>query len=78
MSSISRNATMNLMGSLVPMLITLATVPPYLRLIGEARFGVVSLVWLFLSYFGLFDMGLGRAASKYIAKRSFGRPRWSI
>src|ERR1700724_3202968 len=67
-SSVSRNATLNLMGSVIPMFVTLATVPPYLRLIGDVRFGVLSLVWAFLSYFGLFEMGLGRATSKYIAE----------
>src|ERR1700730_2654890 len=66
--SVSRNATLNLLGSVVPMFVTLATVPPYLRLIGDVRFGVLALVWLFLSYFGLFEMGLGRATSKYIAE----------
>jgi O-antigen/teichoic acid export membrane protein len=67
-SSVSRNATLNVLGSVIPMFVTLATVPPYLRLIGDVRFGVLSLVWVFLSYFGLFEMGLGRATSKYIAE----------
>src|ERR1700730_2102646 len=72
-SSVSRNATLNVLGSVIPMFVTLATVPPYLRLIGDVRFGVLSLVWLFLSYFGLFEMGLGKATSKYIAELKEGR-----
>jgi O-antigen/teichoic acid export membrane protein len=71
-SSISRNATLNLLGSVIPMFITLVTVPPYLRLIGDIRFGVLALVWAFLGYFGLFEMGLGRATSKYIAELRSG------
>ena len=67
-SSISRNASFNILGSVLPMFVTLATVPPYLKLIGDVRFGVLSLVWVFLGYFGLFEMGLGRATSKYIAQ----------
>src|ERR1019366_3315750 len=66
--SVSRNATLNLIGSVVPIFVTLATVPPYLRLVGDVRFGILALVWLFLSYFGLFQMGLGTATSKYIAE----------
>ena len=54
-SSVSRNATLNILGSVIPMFVTLATVPPYLRLIGDVRFGVLSLVWVFLSFFGLFE-----------------------
>jgi O-antigen/teichoic acid export membrane protein len=72
--SISRNATINLVGAVVPMFVTLATVPPYLRLIGDVRFGVLALVWLFLGYFGLFEMGLGRATSKYIAELGEAKP----
>ena len=66
--SVSHNATLNLAGSVLPMFLTLVTVPPYLRLIGDVRFGVLALVWVFLGYFGLFEMGLGRAVSKYIAE----------
>lgn len=67
-SSVSRNAMANIVGSLVPLVITLVTVPAYLRLIGDTRFGVLALVWVLLSYFSLFEMGLGRATSKYIAE----------
>jgi O-antigen/teichoic acid export membrane protein len=65
---IPRNATLNLLGTVILAFATFATIPPYLRLIGDVRFGVLSLVWVFLSFFGLFEMGLGRATSKYIAK----------
>jgi O-antigen/teichoic acid export membrane protein len=67
-SSISRNAGLNMLGSVIPILISLGTVPPYLRLIGDVRYGVLALVWVFLGYAGLFEMGLGRATSKYIAE----------
>jgi O-antigen/teichoic acid export membrane protein len=79
-SSISRNASFNILGSVLPMFVTLATVPPYLKLIGDVRFGVLSLVWVFLGYFGLFEMGLGRATSKYIAqlKNDPGKTRESV
>jgi len=79
-SSISRNASFNILGSVLPMFVTLATVPPYLKLIGDVRFGVLSLVWVFLGYFGLFEMGLGRATSKYIAqlKNDAGETRESV
>jgi O-antigen/teichoic acid export membrane protein len=66
--SIRRHTAYNLLGSLVPMVIGVVTVPIYLRLIGDVRYGVLALVWLFLGYFGLFDPGITRAALFHIAR----------
>lgn len=65
--SIGRNAAYNLLGFLVPSLLGVIAVPIYLALIGAERFGVMALAWLVLGYFGLFDLGLGRATAQCIA-----------
>jgi O-antigen/teichoic acid export membrane protein len=67
-SSVTRHTGYNLLGSVAPMLIGVLSVPFYLRLIGNDRYGVLAIVWLFLGYFGLFDPGLTRAALYHIAR----------
>jgi len=56
-----QNFIYNLMGSIVPILVGLITIPIYLKLIGADRFGVLSIVWLILGYFSLFNLGMGKA-----------------
>ncbi len=56
-----RATLVNALGIVVPGLITLLTVPLFIHAIGNARYGVLTIIWLLIGYFGVFDLGFGRA-----------------
>jgi O-antigen/teichoic acid export membrane protein len=62
-----RNSAWNLAGLLIPLPIAIAVVPPLIRGLGEARFGLLTLAWAVMGYFALFDLGLGRATTREVA-----------
>lgn len=71
--SVSRNTAYNLLGTAAPILVALISIPVYLNLIGEQRYGMLSIAWILLGYFGAFDLGIGRAAAQRIAKLELNR-----
>lgn len=65
---LARNTALNLVGQVIPLLVGLATIPYVVRGLGTEGFGILSLAWLLLGYFSLFDLGLGRATTKFVAE----------
>ncbi|PYP29151.1 MAG: hypothetical protein DMD49_13515 [Gemmatimonadetes bacterium] len=66
---VARNTVLNVFGQLVPIAVGLVAIPIITRALGDARFGLLGLMWAVLGYFSVFDLGLGRATTKFVAER---------
>jgi O-antigen/teichoic acid export membrane protein len=62
------NFVVNLISPMTRIVVALVTVPLYLHHIGDARYGVMSIVWVLLGFFGFLDLGLSRAVTNALAK----------
>jgi O-antigen/teichoic acid export membrane protein len=67
-SLLARNTMLNFIGQAVPLLVGVLIIPFIVRGLGIERFGILSLAWVVLGYFTIFDLGLGRATTKYVAE----------
>lgn len=68
--NVTRGALLNFAGHAVPLAAALIAVPLLVGALDPARFGFLSIAWVIVGYFGLFDLGLGRALTRVIAERS--------
>ncbi len=64
---IAKNTLFNLAGQILPLFVGIFTIPLIIKGLGIERFGVLTLVWMVIGYFSLFDLGLGRALTQIIA-----------
>ena len=65
---LAKNTVFNLVGYAVPVVVGLISIPFIIRYLGTDRFGIISLAWVVVGYFNYFDLGLGRATTKYVAE----------
>lgn len=68
-SLLARNTVWNLVGQAAPMGVALFVIPLLIRRIGMDRFGILTIAWMVVGYFSLFDLGLSRAMTNLIAQR---------
>ncbi len=57
----------NVAGLAAPLAVALLCVPPLLQRLGTERFGLLALAWALTAVSGLFDLGIGRAATRLVA-----------
>lgn len=66
---LARNVLWNLAGQGAPIAAAFFAIPALTRGLGTDRFGILTLAWVFLGYFSLFDLGLGRALTQAVSER---------
>jgi O-antigen/teichoic acid export membrane protein len=65
---LTRNWVLNLLGWVAPLSVAVVAIPYVVQRLGAERFGVLSIASALLGYFGIFDLGLGRATTKFVAE----------
>ena len=67
--TIARNTFLNIIGRCIPLVTALFTIPLLIQGFGTERYGLLTLFWIVIGYFGLLDMGIGRTTTKFVADR---------
>lgn len=65
----TRHIIYNIGGQALPVLLAVVCIPVLIHHIGTDRFGLLTIAWMVVGYFNLFDFGLGRALTKLTAER---------
>lgn len=64
----SRNAIFSVAGYIIPLAVTFVTAPFLLHSLGDAAYGIQSLVSVVIGYFAVMDAGLDYPITKYLAE----------
>ena len=67
-SLLARNTTLNLIGEGWTFIVLVAAMPKVVAFLGETGFGLFSLAWVVISYLNFLDIGVSRAATKFISE----------
>lgn len=62
-----KNSIYNLLGLGLPLLVAIYAIPVLIQQLGVDQFGILTMIWAIVSYFGLFDFGLGRALTQKLS-----------
>ncbi|NSL53744.1 oligosaccharide flippase family protein [Uliginosibacterium aquaticum] len=69
-----RHTVFNLMGTVLPLMFAVVSVPLLIHLAGSERFGFLALMWAVAGYAGLLDLGLSRTMARRVAQGTPERP----
>jgi O-antigen/teichoic acid export membrane protein len=59
----------NLGGYVIPLAVAVIAIPPLLHGLGTERFGFLTFAWVVLGYFGVLDLGVSQATTRFVAAK---------
>jgi len=65
---LAKNFFINLLGKGAPALVAFITIPFLIEGMGNERFGLFNLLLVTVGYFSLFELGIGRAITKFVSE----------
>jgi O-antigen/teichoic acid export membrane protein len=68
-SLLARSTIWNMVGFIAPLIVAVVVIPYLIKRLGTAEYGVLTIAWGVVGYFGVFDMGLSNAMTKFVAER---------
>jgi O-antigen/teichoic acid export membrane protein len=75
---LARATVLNLVGMAIPLAVGIVILPFLVRALGVERFGLLSLVWVLLANLAVFDFGLARTTTKFVAESLASDDRASV
>jgi len=67
LSELTRNTWWNLLGFGVPLAVAVFAIPMLIGGLGVERFAVLTIGWVIMGYFAMFDFGMGQATTRFVA-----------
>ena len=64
-----KNSAYNFAGSVAPLFVAIFKIPFLVKGKKKKKFGILSLAWVVIGYFSLFDFGIGRTLTKIVAEK---------
>ncbi len=64
---IAKNSAFNFLGQILPMCVGVVTIPFIVKGLGANGYGILSIAYVMLGYFSIFDLGLSRATVKFVS-----------
>jgi O-antigen/teichoic acid export membrane protein len=65
---LARNTLYNFATQIIVSVVAFVSIPVIVSRIGDIAFGILTLIWMIVGYFGILDLGVGQASVKFLSE----------